>query len=729
MNFNTWHSNDSIISKYYNSYFGLSSMNSVFIKEYEKGINKVLDDKSRYGIFGLILKYLYNGNRYNNHNPISNLFSVNNAKISFEDCIINFTCGGTIFAFYESPMMLLLYNNIDFGQGFIEPSSEQLYMLGRDLFGRIYLTMKRLYVDLTMDGNPFIKIEHDNPEYSDGEVKSTFVKDCISQFYMLTNNTNNNDSSRKFYSNLMNNDELYDFITIFSQFMDYDFIVYNICNLIDSKVDYRVRGKENKEVINYFNTIRSNRGRDISLFNEYCKNIDMIDNQLNYIINSIIERKIGTIINDNNIDNEKEVIDKYNDSIKELESHKNNINSNYPITIKDSIDSFNILESESNTLFKIYIKFKYIGITKEEYEKLNDNERKEYNEILSSDIVVDYEKAISELEIKLSQLKRMKLLKEGNYEEVIDNPEKEFYDLLSKNPDINLLMYQKLDRIEKKFDSIRDILIDTNHMLRTLIERNVIKESDIEEIIKVDESKTNNESPIDSQIFSNKINDSQFNSDLPVILESKKNNPPCQPYENEDKTTITFFNNLCEKCTVVQDLRFEELSDEEKEKIIFEFDETKHDYYQESLSIEYTENELNSYYSVVNNPRACYDRFLYAPSIYLERYIPKYLNSNNELCGIDIYKALKQEIPLYSVDSSRLLLSFHNIPISFNQKLEFILSDIKERIGINEEDFSQKIIELIEEFKLKDFWNNNDIKLIDRMNLVKGFQDKVNNLK
>ena len=716
-NFKTWHSkldDEKIISKFYNKYYGLSTMNYMFVKDYKEGINKAFKDKEKYGIFKKVIKNIYTGNVYNNPYTICNLFSITSSLFSFEDCIVNNTAGGTIFGLYESANLLMIYNNIDFGSGYIEPSLEQLYMLGRDLIGRIYSTMRRLYVDLNYNGNLI-----NNKESID-----TFINNSINQFYIITNNTIYNDNIQKLYKYIMNNNELYSFVSIFGQFMDYDFIASQVLKLLTNK-QFSLFKKE--DIVKYINNVISNSGNNIALYKYYTESIDKIDNQLNNIINKIIERKQGTIVNNNIIDYNKEEIDK---RIVEIEDTKKNIHSNYPIDINDSCNISNI---NINKVLSTYITYDSIGITEEEYKELDNIKKEEIDKIKNNieNIEIDYNKEITEIELKLSQLKRAKLIKDGI--EVYDNSEKEFYSMISKGKDPNLLLFEKLDSIDKKISSIKEILLDNNHMLKTLLNSKDSNDTTTIDTIIVDKEKDNNvkedevsiieddtELTFNGQIFSNKLADYSYYISLPDIIDNNQYALPPMPIENEDKSIIQFYSNLGERCTVIKDLRdYKEIDINSIDSSIKEY---YHNYYKTQKSSSVNESILYSDYPIKDNKEVAYNSYLYIPESYLEEYIPFYINPN---CKVNVNKAILQDIPLYINDLNKLLLVFYNIPISFNQKYEYIIKAILERIEPVSERMSNKIIEEMNNIELSEYWDRDNITLNCRMVILENLYNTV----
>ena len=752
INFKAWHSKlneDKLISKYYNNYYGLSLMNTIFIKDYKEGISSVIKDKSKYGIFNKILKRIYTGNVYNNPYSISNLFSISNSKISFEDMIVNFTSGGTIFGLYESPLLLMIYNNIDFKSGYIEPSLEQIYMLGRDIFGRIYSTMKRLYSDLNYNGLPIDKISKENTSFSIEDCKDKFINDSIDQFYIVTNNTDYNDNITKMYREIINKDDLYKFISIFGQFMDYDFITSQIIKLITNN-QYSLTKKE--DIVKYINNIISNSGRDIALFKSYCDSIDKIDNQLNSIINKMIERKQGSIISTIDIDNKRKEINKI---VKDIEIKKEENHSNYPINIEyNTTTSITSIDK----LLSLYISYDLIGMSKEEYDKLEEVKKQEIDTIKNNieQLEIDYNKEISELEIRLSQLRRAKLIKEeSSKEEVIyDTSSKEFYTMISKGKDPNEILYDKLVEINNNIISIKEIMLDNNYMLKKLMSSNnddnsskdtneesnntidTIKNNEVvevEEVKKEEDSITintidttntliqrDNNLTIDSQIFTNKLEDYNYYTSLPDVIDTNEYALPNIPIENEDKSIIQFYSNLGERCTVIKDIR----SDKEIDISIMK-EHYKRNYYQVNNSTKPTNSKLSKIYNVMDNKEVSYNRYLYIPESYLVNYIPYYINPNS---GISINKAILQEIPLYMNDMSNLLLVFYNIPISFNQRYEYIVKAINERIGIINSNLSTYIISKMIELKLDTNWNSNDtFTLENRINIIDNLYHSIYN--
>ena len=594
-NFKTWHSHsesDRVISDYYNKYYGLSTFISLFVKDYSTGIRTAFANKDKFGIFSKIVKNIFTGNIANQYS-ISNLMSVTFDKFSFEDAVINNTAGGTIYGLYESSSMLMIYNNTLFGTGYVDPTLEQLFVFGRDLFGRIYSTMKRLFVDLTFNGDPINKIAN-RDKCSIEYAQDTFITDSIEYFYTITNNV---DCTGVMFKDIKEKDSIYSFACIFNQFMDYDYIANQTLNLL---TNHQYSLTKNEDIVKYLNNLIANRVDDIRKFSSYCERIDKLDNQLNSIINLMIERKQGSL------------------DIK--------------TTTKDSkaIDVDVILEK-------------------------------------ASEESIDYNKKIAELEIQLSQLKRLQANK-NKTDDSLSEYEKELFTLASKGKDIQSIIFGKLSEMNSEIDSLKEIILDTNRILKRLLQ---LKETDYSNSSEkpIDKDTADKDLTLNSQIFVNKLKDEEQSL---LISDYEEYPKPIQPHII-DENSIEFYNNCGETCTVVKDLRDSntltignsEYSSYNRLNILN----------QEEYKI--TVSNLNDPYSVINLKRFDYRKFFYIPSYYLREYIPEYNDSK-----ISIKKAILQNIPIYSMNKENLLLVIENIPISFNQKIEYIIDDIKDRISL-----------------------------------------------
>ena len=700
-NFKAWHAssdNDKLITKYYNKYYGLSNMISIFIKDNLNGIKKAFDDKQKYGIFNKIIQSIFTGNTVNNQYRIANILSNSYAKFSFEDCIVNNTPGGTIYGMYESPSMLMLYNNIDFGSGYIEPSNEQLYMLSRDLFGRIYSTMKRLFVDLSYDGDPIesiIKFKN----YSIDEAQVQFINDSIDQFYIVTNNTSYNDSIHAMFKSINDSNELYTFATIFGQFMDYDYIASQVIKLLTDR-QYSLTDKQ--DIIKFLNNMISNRGQDINKYNAYCLKIDKIDNQLNYLINVMISSKRGSLVKSEKLPDLSNKTDKSNcsdlyTSLNKRDDIKVSTNSNYPVKIDDNSNLTIDCISDSN-LLQLYISYEYIGITKDELDKFIELSSDESKKIVdSSDI--DYDKEIAELEIKLSQLRRLKNIKEGRTtEDNLTSSEKELYTLASQGKDILTILFDKLAQLDNKVSNMKEVILDTNYMVKQIL----IPNSKDECTDVVTKDKEVYAQTIESQVFINKLDDYNNIYSQPLDLE-KAYLSPIKPYKNSDGNLV-IENHYGEKCTIVKDLRDDNLITVDNKCISNESSAIPND------------AELNAPYRVIDKYRHSYNKLFYIPLEYLINYIPLSTDSNQ----VSLKKAIDQEIPIYTLDKYNLMIVIDNIPISFNQCLDFIKKDIEERISIVNFELGKKILEKLNSGFL-DNWDDDSITLLTRINIVEAF--------
>ena len=288
-NYKLWHAHnnkDKRIEDYYYKFYGFSNMFVQFINNYSNSIDKIFEEGDQYGIFGEIIKTLYcgiNSNRY----AIGNSITINDSLFSFEDLVVCNTAGGSIYAMYESPIALLIYNNLDFNFSYILPSLESLYNLTKVVYAQIYLTVKKLLTDISNNNNFAITNKY------------KYIMESLELFNTSTNDSIEHQSL--IFRDIIDKGNIYKFITVIAQFMDYDYICANICQILDNQYDIN-DGKK------FMQNSCNNRREDLAYYINYCNVIDSINNQLNYNIkqqssskkaSNITKKQSITIIADN----------------------------------------------------------------------------------------------------------------------------------------------------------------------------------------------------------------------------------------------------------------------------------------------------------------------------------------------------------------------------------------------------------------------------------------------
>ena len=725
-NFKTWHvktEDDKKLNNYYKKFNGFSNMLSIFRKEYKNGLDRMINNKEKYSIFDKITRNIFTKNKFNNKNCIGNIFSVTYNKNSFEDNVVNNTAGGTVYGMYESPMLLLIYNNVDFNDinNYVDPTEENLFMLGRDLISKIYLVMKRLLVDLNFNGEPFDRLLDYYPNKTLDEVKDIFINDCAEQFYIITNNKYNQEINT-LYNNIIEKGDMNRFISILAQFFDYDYIAKQVCQILDNQYNLN-----DEDATKFLNSSLFNRKTDILLYKSYCESIDKDQNQLNFIINAIINNKQGSLRKEkdslylahNIVEDEKETFDKF--KLYNPITIKNSTGTNYPTHINDASG---IVNNDMSNNIKVlrYIAFNSIGITKENYDKMNKKDQEEYDKQVqeAKELIeknnVQYNEKVTELEQELSQLRRVKKI--ANNEEVYKNIEQETYTQLSKES-YEVIFLNKLNEICNTLLSIKEIALDNNHLLKELYKHNDnvnfekverVKESVQEE--KEDEISISTEKPVRE----NEESDREYiQSDTPKI--------------NKDGS-IDFFSKSGYKITVQKDFSAEPLQYDEQF-------ENNHIYEgAESININQVENNEIEYEFNENQDRISYDKYIYVPTKYLLKVIPnmgfnqKEINideENNIISNkISKYKACKHNVPIYGINAKELSFPFDNVPIIFKQPFNNIIKDINDRILPINESLAQNIIEALEKSEIKDIWNSN-MSHINRYFTIQMIYNKINN--
>ena len=749
-NFKTWHirnESDSIPNMYYKKFYGYNTMFSLFINSYNDSYDKIYkSDNEKNGLFNKILKIIYTGNHYNNPYTLSNIFSITDAKFSFEENIVNNTAGGTIYALYESPLALMIYNNMNFNSGLIEPSIEQLFMLGLDLYARIYLTMKKLLIDLCKNGKPLEKIIQEN-NCSLEQAKDIFINECITLFYIILDNDKYRENINKIFSNIKDKNNIYSFICIFGQFIDYDYISNQIVHCLDNQ--YKCN---DSDVIRFMNDILSNKKESIQKFNYYCSCIEKIDNQLNYIIKLLEQSKNGTLLDSVSIEGllNNEDSNTFNEFKEEylstLEDKKRQSMTNYPLSINDSTGIVETNYINRSSLLSEYISYHIIGMSEEEYKNLSDSAKKEYDESIQriqssiDQVEIDYNSEISRLESELAQLRRAKDIADGK--RVFDvkegstlNPsDLEMYTLINEKRDINLVLFDKMNQLEVEIRSMKEILLDTRHMIQLLLDGKNM--NNIQEIVQQQEEKSEDNEEESDQENINIVQDNNQSLDIDTLnnfaIKVNQNNInriiiqddhqyrlPIQPECLEDR--VIFRSNTGYEYIILKDYNVDYNLDTilnliQNRNITYGLGFIRSTY--KNIK-DISEDILNNSYSVIDKGKASYNDYVYIPKYFLIKYLPSVgkplgINEKNDRKRVDKAKLILQNVPIYSCDDYNLICPIDNIPISFNQKKEFIISDINDRVAIYNKKKTDKIIEYLMTSNVMNNWDNDNMTLYAR---------------
>lgn len=776
VNFKTWHADceeDEKLNTYYKKFNGFSNMLSLFRKDYKTGLDRMVRNKHDYGIFDKITHKIFTQNKYNNNHSIDNIFSVTFNKNSFEDNIVNLTAGGTVYGMYESPSALMIYNNVNFDQinNYINPTEENLFMLGRDLLLKVYLIIKRLIVDLNFNGEPFERLLDYYPDKTLDEVKDIFINNCIEQFYIITNNRHNKDLSIQ-YNKILDKGDIAKFVSIVAQFFDYDYVSKQVCQLLDNQYDLNDEG-----AVKYLNSSLSNRKNDVLLYKSYCELISSVDNQLNFVINTIIKQKQGSIRKiDSSINftqkNKKSIVK--NNSLNILKS-KSIYSTNYPMQIDDLSGITNLNE---DIKVSRYITYDSIGITEEEYNKLNKLEQEEYNKQVqeSKELIeknnIQYNEKVTNLEQQLSQLRRAKKI--ANNEKVYDNVEQETFTRLSKES-AEVIIINKLSEICNTLSSIKEIVLDNNHLLKELYNHNdninfegsevVINKNDIVGANNIQSEITINENNDDKNSVTqqsesninehNKIEDNNYTIENDNNIKEKEDSfnsaevikeeiisvpkelgveyteyhSPIKPVINDDES-IDFFSNSGYDVRIPKDYSSEPKNINEQFEIKIRYEGV------ESININQLDDDYcNMEYELKDTKRVSYDKYIYAPKKYLVQLIPiigfdcknVQINKDDKISNkISKYKVCKYNVPIYGINAKQLLFPFENVPIIFKQSYDNIIKDINDRIAPVDDKMAQKIIKTLEDSDIKNSWDSK-LSHITRFNIISILHKKIHN--
>ena len=443
--------------------------------------------------------------------------------------------------------------------------------------------------------------------------------------------------------------------------------------------------------------------------------MDKDQNQLNFIINTIIDNKQGSlrrkddslsIVSNEIIKDEKEALDKFK-SYNQT-TIKNSTSTNYPIKINDSTGIINFDISDNEKVLS-YITFNSIGITKEKYDKFNKIEQEKYNKQVqdAKELIeknnIEYNKKVTELESQLSQLRRAEKI--SNNEKIYESVEHETYTNLSKES-FDVLLLNKLGEICNTLSSIKEIALDNNHLLNELYNHN-----DNVNFEKVEKN----------------INEGIIQVPKEFKKEYYEYHLPINPNINEDGS-IDFFSESGYIVRIQKDYNSEPLQYDEQFK--------KNDKYEgiESININQVDNNDQIEYEFnENDKRISYDKYIYAPRKYLLKVIPNTgINQNcNDLNENDIvsnkiskYKACKHNVPIYGINAQDLMFPFENVPIIFKQSYQNIINDINDRILPINKLFAQDMIKIIENSKMKNIWNSK-MSHLNRYILINSLYQKI----
>lgn len=432
VNYNHSHNKETSfnLKKWNDKYFGFSTMIASLINEYNVGIDKIINNPKVYGIFNKIMKVIFYG--LNKHR-ISNVLGNTNAKMSFENAMIINCASVPVYTMYESPMMLALFNNMNFGINISDelPTEQNMYLTTKSIMICVHSIMRRLIIDLSLNGDPIVRIIKSNDNITIDNAQHKFINDCVTEYGMSTNSTDFSIESSNAYKDIISTGDSYQFAASLSQFMDYDFVYSNLKSIFNNQFDIN-KADDNKR---YLNMVISNRGNDFNKYIMYCNIIDKMSNLNNELINDMIKRGYGSIATKNknhvpSIDNHK----------KDLEVIIDNIDNNVVNCIEpDFIEEVKCNEINDPWLYK-YIKVDSIGITDEDYAKMSEEEKKEYDDQVKTAKEIDnkneedYLKEVNRIEHKLFQMRRAHQLSKG--EKV--NPDTEFIEY-NENSNMSLL--------------------------------------------------------------------------------------------------------------------------------------------------------------------------------------------------------------------------------------------------------------------------------------------------
>ena len=142
---------ESELSRYYKKFNKFSLMTANLVNDYQKGIDSVSERRTNQ-IFPFIMEDgFYSDRKYSVGNILWNLWY---SMFGFEDYIVGGCKGISLFAMYESPMMLMIYNNVNFMLNFIPPTGSELYDVMKDKFVKFHVVMRRIIIEMTYRSSP-----------------------------------------------------------------------------------------------------------------------------------------------------------------------------------------------------------------------------------------------------------------------------------------------------------------------------------------------------------------------------------------------------------------------------------------------------------------------------------------------------------------------------------------------------------------------------------------------
>ena len=308
INYRTWHirsKDDDVLNEYYKAYHGFEL---AYCKLWgHHNIDNLYMNPSN-GIFNIILRDIYTKPCYTNKYALGNLFGVTDARFGFSDLIFTLTAGGSILSLYEDPMMLAIYNNID-----CETSNclnsiprDSLFTFTMDMYSKVYLTMKRLILELEKDANLFESIKNSHLCSSLEEAKYIFYND-----HKMFNASTKNDYASEIHKFLRNVNQseasICKFATSFGSFMDYDYICHKVIKIFDGMHSYELY--KNADRIRFLNDMMAD-APTLKLFIRYASRIEDLSNQYNHLINS-------SSSNSKDVPIAKTIASEYNSSVVE----------------------------------------------------------------------------------------------------------------------------------------------------------------------------------------------------------------------------------------------------------------------------------------------------------------------------------------------------------------------------------------------------------------------------
>ena len=403
--------------------FGFDLTNGPLIAKYYKGSRIMYKNPNLCGIFRDILDRLFAGHGFNGKPAITSLFGMTDAKFGFADIVGDKSVGGCVYGMYEDPMMLMIYNNIDYTVGLLKPSIQTMYMFAKDVLHYVHDTMKRMIVDLHYGGNPIRRLVEENPSLSIEEAKSLFVEDAIRNCYTIFNRESHKEDNYTVFHNIGNTGDLYDFATTIAPFMDYDYIAGQMCMVLDREESYR----DVTNGVMALNNNINNRSGEYNLQVFYRDNIDTFKTQLNSIIDFIKKKKHGSLPYNNSKKFDTITVKADASTIEKMDLQQKHITeaihrqyTNFPSTIDEELMT---LDVDGNSRVFDTISANSIGVTEEEYNQILQEHHDDYVKQVSKEYEDGYNKRvglaedIKDLEARLS-ISKMLLEEAGGTEDL-----------------------------------------------------------------------------------------------------------------------------------------------------------------------------------------------------------------------------------------------------------------------------------------------------------------------